>query len=65
MSHMCTYVWDFAFVANLLHLSPTALDQLKWPRYKLSQMIKGIVLTDHNRPLSYWQNVPLLGMIDQ
>lgn len=40
------------------------LDQLPWTREKLSQMIKGIVLTDHNRPLSFWNNVPVLGLID-
>jgi hypothetical protein len=28
-------------------------------------MVQGLVLTDHNRPLSFWQNVPVLGIVDQ
>lgn len=42
-----------------------ALDQLPWHRGKVSQMVQGLVLTDHNRPLSFWQNVPVLGIVDQ
>jgi len=40
------------------------LDQLPWHRAKVAQMVQGLVLTDHNRPLSFWQNVPVLGIVD-
>ncbi|RSH89547.1 hypothetical protein EHS25_002098 [Saitozyma podzolica] len=32
--------------------------------WKLGKRIQGIMLVDHNMPLSYWKDTPVLGMVD-
>jgi len=58
-----TLALDFARL-NSVHADLLTLDQLPYHRGKVAQMIKGLVLVDHNRPLSYWAGAPVLGIVD-
>jgi hypothetical protein len=53
-----SYVADLAAALDDLPFKPSHL-------WKLGKRIQGIMLVDHNMPLSYWKDTPVLGMVDQ
>jgi len=46
------------------HKDLLTLDELPYEPRELGKRIKGIMLVDHNRPLSYWGVTPILGIVD-
>jgi len=46
------------------HEDLLTLDDLPFEPAEIGRMVKGIMLVDHNRPLSWWGTTPVLGIVD-
>ncbi|CAD6581269.1 MAG: hypothetical protein CYPHOPRED_001536 [Cyphobasidiales sp. Tagirdzhanova-0007] len=46
------------------HKDLLTLEELPVSPNQIGAMIKGLILVDHNKPLSVWEDTPILGVID-